>query len=84
MKTTEGNQNIIIVILFWYTDFMSVSIFLSIFSFIHHLFMVLTYLLQGCFTQMQMGMYVDKSNADRYGYVLKIGNKGNYLYLHLV
>ena len=43
---------------------MSVSIFLSIFSFIHHLFMVLTYLLQGCFTQMQMGMYVDKSNAD--------------------
>ena len=35
---------------------------------------------------MQMDMYVDKSNADRlYGYVLlKIGNKGSYLYLHFL
>ena len=90
LKTTEGNQNIIIVILFWYTDFMSVSIFLSIFSFIHHLFMVmvnlgsielaLTYLVHkkalrwpklgsGSENIMQMGRYV-----------LKIGNKGIYIY----
>ena len=31
---------------------------------------------------MQMGMYVDKSNADRYGYVLKINRREQrYLFI---